>query len=79
MSASGPSGPLVCNRVMVLDLCQNFISTHYLENKWIEFHQICAFILTISRLGLLPVMFCLFLTELWPLIGVRIFFPAQYL
>ena len=34
-----------------------------------------AFILTISRLGLLPVMFCLFVTELWPLIDVRISFP----
>ena len=32
-----------------------------------------AFILTISRLGLLPVSFCLFVTELWPLI-VRILF-----
>ena len=45
-----------------------------------------AFILTISRLGLLPVIICLFVTELWPLIDVRIVFPlmsldfpAQYL
>ena len=33
-----------------------------------------AFILTRSRLGLLPVMFCLFVTEMWPLIDVRILF-----
>ena len=33
-----------------------------------------AFILTISRLGLLPVIFGLFVTELWPLIDARILF-----
>ena len=33
-----------------------------------------AIILTISRLGLLPVIFCLFVTELWPLIDVRMLF-----
>ena len=33
-----------------------------------------AFILTISRLGLLYVIFCLFVSELWPLINVRILF-----
>ena len=45
-----------------------------------------AFILTISKLGLLPVIFFVFVTELWPLIDVRIlfllkslYFPAQYL
>ena len=33
-----------------------------------------GFILTISRLGLLPVIFCLFVTESWPLIDVRFLF-----
>ena len=33
-----------------------------------------AFILTISRLELLPVIFCLYVTELCPLIAVRILF-----
>ena len=33
-----------------------------------------AFILTISRLELSPVIFCLFVTELWPFIDVRIWF-----
>ena len=30
----------ICTRVMALDLGQNFVSSHYLENKLIEFHQI---------------------------------------
>ena len=38
-----------------------------------------AFILTISRLGLLHVIFCLFVTELWPLIDVRILFLLNYI
>ena len=33
---------------------------------------VCALILTISRLGLLPVIFRQFLAELWPLIYVKI-------
>ena len=31
------------------------------------------YILTRSRLGLLPVIFCLFVTELWPLIDMILF------
>ena len=38
-----------------------------------------AFILAFSRLGFLPVMFCLFITELWPLIDVRILFLLNVL
>ena len=36
----------ICNRVMTLDLCQNFVSTQYmyLENRWIDLY---ALILTI--------------------------------
>ena len=30
----------ICTRVMALDLVQNFVSPHYLEDKLIEFHQI---------------------------------------
>ena len=27
------------DRVMTVDLSQNFVSVQYLENKWTEFHQ----------------------------------------
>ena len=48
---------------MALDCGQKFVSTMYLENKITDFHQILnAFLLTISRLGLLAVIFCLFVT-----------------
>ena len=40
---------------------------------------IYAFILRRFRLGLLPVIFCKFVIELWPLIGVRIYFPFNIL
>ena len=30
----------ICTRVMALDLCRNFVSTQYLENQLVEFHQI---------------------------------------
>ena len=36
-----------------------------------------AFIMKRSRLGLLAVIFRLFVTELWPLIDVRISFPVN--
>ena len=39
---------------MVLDLCQNFVSTQNLENKWILFH---ALMLAIVRFGFLSVIF----------------------
>ena len=38
-----------------------------------------ALILTRSRLRLLPVIFCKFVKELWPLIDVRISFPLNIL
>ena len=38
-----------------------------------------ALILTRSRMVLLPVIFCEFVTELGPLIGVRILFPLNIL
>ena len=50
-------------------------------NKFAEFHKILymnEFILTRSRLGLLPVILCKSLTELWSLIFAQ-FFPTQYL
>ena len=59
-------------------LGQNFVSAQYLENKLTEFHQY-AFILTGSSLGLLAFVFCLFVTELWPLIYVRISFSLNIL
>ena len=30
----------ICNTVMALDWCQNFISAQFLENKWMDFYQI---------------------------------------
>ena len=30
----------ILNKVMALDWQQNFVSAQYLEDKWIEFHQI---------------------------------------
>ena len=58
----------ICTRAMVLDLCLIFASAQDFENKLTEF------ILTGSRLGFLPVMVCLFVIELWPLIDIMIFF-----
>ena len=60
---------------MALDLRQNYVSAHYLENKLTEFHQ--TYILTRSRLGLTVVIWCLFVTGLWPLIYARISFPLN--
>ena len=30
----------IFTRVMALDLCHNFVSVQYFENKWADFHQI---------------------------------------
>ena len=56
---------------MALHFCQNFVSA---QMDIISLNFVYAFILTISRLGLLPVIFCLFVIELWPLIDVRVLF-----
>ena len=48
---------------------QNLVSVQYSENKLTEIHQI---IYMHSRLELLPVIFCLFVTMSWPLFDVRI-------
>ena len=118
------------NRGIALD-CQNFVSTQYLENELMEFHQVLhmhwycqnlgcdyyiyasilqiynrvnshwfesefsfraisceqidriwqkfAYALTRSRYGLLLVNIRKFITELWPLIDVRILFPLNIL
>ena len=52
----------------------NFVSTQYLKNKLIEFHQILYMILTRPRLGLLYIIFHTFVMVLWPLIDVIISF-----
>ena len=65
----------ISNRDMALDWPQNFVSAQRLENKSIlSPNFIYAFIFTKSRLGLLPVIFDIFVTELWPLIYARILF-----
>ena len=53
---------------MALSLSQNFIFAQFLEKEPIFVN---AFILTRYRLGLLPSIFRLFVTELWLLIDVR--------
>ena len=59
---------------------EHFVSAQYLKNKLTESDQILyAQTLTRSSLGLLPVIFCKILTELWPLIDVRISFPLNIL
>ena len=59
----------------------SFINISYLE-LWYPFVQrsgtICA-ILTKSKFGLLHVIFCIFVPELWPMIHARNFSFAQYL
>ena len=45
------------------------ISWERIDRIWPNF--VCALILTISRLGLLPAIFRKVVTELWPLIDVR--------
>ena len=40
---------------MALDLCQNFVSAQYLENKLTEFHHI---LYMHSYFGLLLIIFC---------------------
>ena len=65
---------LICNSVMANDLCQNFVS-HSISGEQtdrIPPNVVYAFIYIESRLRLSPVIFCLFVTELWPLIDVRI-------
>ena len=72
----------ICIRVMALDLCQNFVSAQYLENKLTDFHQILyiyAFILIRYRLGSLHMIFRTFVLVLWPLIYARFLFPVNIL
>ena len=58
------------------EFCFHSISGEQMDR--ISPNFVYAFILTISRLGFVTVT-CIFVTELWPLIDVRIFFPAQCL
>ena len=63
---------------MTLDWHQNLVSLNILRtNQQNVTKLIYAYILTRARLGLLPVIFDLFITELWPLIDVRIPFPLN--
>ena len=68
----------ICTRVIALYLHQNFVSAQYLENQLVEFppNFIYASILTRSSLGLLHVIFGIFVPELWPLIYAKICFHS---
>ena len=69
-----------CTSVMAIDLRLKFVSAQYHKNKFtVSPNFIYAFILTRSTLGLLAVIFGKFLTELWPLIEVRISFQLNIL
>ena len=48
------------------------VSWEQIDGIWLNFAY--ALIFTIARLGLLYINFCKFITELWPLIDVRISF-----
>ena len=57
---------------------------HFRSISWEQMDRISpnfiyAFMLTISRLGLLHFIFCTFVTELWPLIYSKILFPLNIL
>ena len=72
------------NRVMALDDPWFFsesrfrsISLERIDGIWPNFGY--ALMLTRSRLGLLRINFHKFITELWPLIDVRILFPLNIL
>ena len=66
---------------MVLDWGQNFVSIQYLENKLMEFDKILHMHWYIQEWGwdYYMLIFAIFLTELWPLIDVRILFPLSIL
>ena len=69
------------NRVMALDWGQSSVSAQYLENKWVEFDQILHVHWGWQYLGwdYYISIWCKFLTELWPLIDVRISFRLSIL
>ena len=70
----------ICTRIMALDLCQNFVSAQYVENKLTYSPKIIySFILTSSKFGLLQLIFRTFVPELWPLINARISYPLNIL
>ena len=66
---------------MALYLRQNFVSAQYLDNQLVELlsNFIYAYILTRSMLGVLHIIFCTFVPELWPLIYAKILFPINIL
>ena len=70
----------ICTRVMALDLLQNFVSAHYLENKLIEFRQIyiCIHIDKIY-VGIVRHHFSLICTRVMAIDLLQNFLSAQYL
>ena len=54
----------IYNTVMALDRCQKFVSPHYIAKKLMYVDQFCIYIDIV-------------ITELWPLIDVRISFPLH--
>ena len=59
-------------------LMSEFCSTQYLIDRILP-NFVCALKLKRSNLGLVSVILCEFVTELWPLIDVRFSFSAHYL
>ena len=65
----------IYNRVMSLESSQNFVSTQYLENEWMEFDKILHTMYIVIH-KILVGIFCIILrkfitTELWPLTRVN--------
>ena len=71
----------ICTREMALDLRQNFVYAHYLENKMIEFHQILVICIYIDKIYVVIVThhFRAFVPVSWLLIYVKISFPFNIL
>ena len=71
----------ICTRVMALYLCWNFVfhSISWELTIILSPNFIYAFILIRSSLGLLHVIFGIFVPELWPLNYAKILFPFNIL
>ena len=65
---------------MALDWCQNFVQNSVsTQIDRILPNFIYEYILTRPYLGMLGIIFSIFVTELWPLIVVRLSFPLNIL
>ena len=73
-SANGLNS-FINNRIMALDWCKKGVFPQYLQNNWMNFDKFCICI-DIYKIHVVSNAhyFVEFLTELWPLVDVRILF-----